>query len=343
MQKTQNATQFDNYGNPIASPTDVPVDEEIPADQIWMTWPTVAGFSFATKKWGEYIVSNLRPIVFDKNAYDRLVLPPHDKDLVRSLVEQNKIKKKRFTDIISGKGEGRIFLLHGPPGCGKTLTAEAVSESLQSPLYSVTVGELGTTPTELESKLAEILEIASIWSATILLDEADIFLEQRTESDIVRNAMVGIFLRLLEYQQGVLFLTTNKVKCFDEAFHSRINVAIRYPPLDREKRKKVWQNFSVFANTSGIDFDYLSKFEINGRQIRTCVQLSQALADETNQPLQMIHLKRAVLVTTEFSSNWDNQDPIKVEIQKEIDEELEKIQKKKLEDKKNEELKKRRN
>jgi len=68
--------------------------------------------------------------------------------------------------------------------------------------------------------------------------------------------------------------------------------------------------------------------------------LSQALADETNQPLQMIHLKRAVLVTTEFSSNWDNQDPIKVEIQKEIDEELEKIQKKKLEDKKNEELKK---
>jgi hypothetical protein len=34
----------------------------------------------------------------------------------------------------------------------------------------------------------------------------DIFLERRTEQDIKRNAMVGIFLRLLEYHQGVLFL-----------------------------------------------------------------------------------------------------------------------------------------
>jgi ATP-dependent Lon protease len=37
-------------------------------------------------------------------------------------------------DVMEGKGEGAIFLLHGPPGVGKTLTAEAIAELLHKPL-----------------------------------------------------------------------------------------------------------------------------------------------------------------------------------------------------------------
>lgn len=58
----------------------------------------------------------------------------------------------------------------------------------------------------------------------MLLDEADVFLERRVNNDIKRNAMVGVFLRLLEYHQGILFLTTNRVSTFDDAFNSRISV-----------------------------------------------------------------------------------------------------------------------
>merc|ERR1711998_805045 len=93
--------------------------------------------------------------------------------------------------------------------------------------------------TELEKSLREILEVASAWNAVVLLDEADIFLEKRSENDVARNAMVGIFLRLLEYHQGVLFLTTNRVKSFDSAFHSRISVALKYPDLDPAQRQQV--------------------------------------------------------------------------------------------------------
>ncbi|RIB03903.1 hypothetical protein C2G38_1989191, partial [Gigaspora rosea] len=64
-------------------------------------------------------------------------------------------------------------------------------------------------PKELEDKLSEILEIASIWNAVILIYKVDIFLEQRSKNDVNRNALVGIFLRLLKYHQGILFLTTN--------------------------------------------------------------------------------------------------------------------------------------
>ena len=91
------------------------------------------------------------------------------------------------------------------------------------------MGELGTDPRQLESSLREILDVATAWDAVIGLDEADVFLEARDEHDIVRNAMVGVFLRLLEYHQGVLFLTTNRVKNIDSAFYSRISVALQYP------------------------------------------------------------------------------------------------------------------
>jgi SpoVK/Ycf46/Vps4 family AAA+-type ATPase len=96
-------------------------------------------------------------------------MPPEKKHLVQALVDQHhKIKKRHvggFADLITGKGGGCIFLLHGPPGTGKTLTAEAIAEYLHLPLYSVSVGELGTNTKDLESKLQEILEVASIWNA----------------------------------------------------------------------------------------------------------------------------------------------------------------------------------
>jgi AAA+ superfamily predicted ATPase len=65
---------------------------------------------------------------------------------------------------------------------------------------------------------------------------SQIFLERRSDIDVLRNAMVGVFLRKLEYHQGVLFLTTNRVKAFDPAFNSRINVAIRYHDLTKDAR-----------------------------------------------------------------------------------------------------------
>jgi AAA+ superfamily predicted ATPase len=103
-------------------------------------------------------------------------------------------------------------VLHGPPGTGKTLTAEGISELLKCPLYMASAGELGTDSRFLESELQKILDICHAWGAILLLDEADVFLEKRNMHDIHRNALVSIFLRQLEYFQGILFLTTNRVE-----------------------------------------------------------------------------------------------------------------------------------
>jgi len=237
--------------------------------------------------------------VFDETAFDTLVLPSEKKALIRALVENC---GDSFSDIISGKGGGCIFLLHGSPGVGKTLTAESIAELLKRPLYSVSVGELGTETIELERKLREILEVSSSWNAVILLDEADIFLEKRSENDITRNAMVGIFLRLLEYHQGVLFLTTNRVKCFDKAFHSRISIALKYDDLTFEARVNVWKNLLAVAGIHGLDHEELGKHDLNGRQIRTMIRLALSLAKSEGRPVDKSHLERTIAVADQFKT-----------------------------------------
>lgn len=88
------------------------------------------------------------------------------------------------------------------------------------------IGDLGLQPIEVESNLDFNFQLAQSWGCVLLLDEADVFLAQRTQTDIERNALVSIFLRALEYYSGILFLTTNRVGSIDEAFRSRIHMRL---------------------------------------------------------------------------------------------------------------------
>lgn len=180
--------------------------------------PVVLGWAFTEKLWLEFPVSTVEEIKWNDKAFDSLVLPEDQKAIVRALVESHTANTDSDTidDIIAGKGRGLVSVLHGPPGVGKTLTAEGISELLHKPLYCVSSGELGTTPAQLEHELQKILDIAHSWGAVLLIDEADVYMEKRTFADMHRNALVSIFLRLLEYFQGILFLTTNRVETFDE-------------------------------------------------------------------------------------------------------------------------------
>lgn len=69
------------------------------------------------------------------------------------------------------------------------------------------------------------------------------FLEERSLHELERNKLVSIFLRVLEYYEGIMFLTTNRVQTFDAAFQSRIHISIEYPELDAKSRRKVWKSF----------------------------------------------------------------------------------------------------
>ena len=272
-------------------------------DKLPFAWPYVLGFSFRTKRWGMIKVAHLSEVVFDATVFDKLVLDPDKKEIIRSLVENS---GKSFTDIISGKSGGFVFLLHGATGAGKTLTAEATAEVLNLPLYTVSVGELGTNPADLEEVLGNVLELADRWNAVLLLDEADVFLEQRTDHDLIRNAMVGIFLRLLEYFNGVMFLTTNRVKNFDRAFHSRISLAMHYPDVPMTTRKKIWQNLLKAAEITDVDISQLAEIDINGRQIKNCIRLAKTLAFARGESVSTELLVKMTKFSEEFKNALEN-------------------------------------
>jgi hypothetical protein len=267
----------------------------------WRCLPQLYGFSLSVKQWGRLDLDGMSDIQWRDDAWDRLVVEEDKKDLIFSLV---KFHGSGFTDIIEGKGGGTIFLLHGPPGWGKTASAEAVAELLHKPLYSVGVGELGTSTDTLEKKLRNILDVAVIWDAVLLLDEADIFLEERDEHNIERNAMVGVFLRLLEYHNGVLFLTTNRVRKIDQAFYSRISVALHYKK--EGKAQRVWMNLLGAAGLNPEWAAELSAYDVNGRQIKNSIRMAMTLAKSKDREINIGDLKRAVTASLNFENDMKN-------------------------------------
>lgn len=143
-----------------------------------------------------------------------------------------------------------IILLSGPPGVGKTLTAESIAEAMQTPLYCMSAGEVGNDSRYVEARLEAIFDMVTRWSAVLLIDEADIFLEERSLENLERNKLVSTFLRVLEYYEGIMFLTTNRVNTFDAAFESRIHISLNYKALTLDSRKQVWTNFLDQHNVS---------------------------------------------------------------------------------------------
>ncbi|KAF2224822.1 hypothetical protein BDZ85DRAFT_259139 [Elsinoe ampelina] len=219
----------------------VPLDE----DQKLICTHLVRGYALKEKLWLNMYANSVSEIAFNTRAFDSLVLPEATKELILGFTSSQQSFRNQFDDVIEGKGRGIILLLSGLPGVGKTLTAESVAEEMRVPLFVMSAGDVGLDSRHIETRLLDVFEMVTRWNAILLLDEADVFLEERSLHEIERNKLVSIFLRVLEYYEGIMFLTTNRVQTFDAAFQSRIHISIDYPELSIESRKQVWKNFLV--------------------------------------------------------------------------------------------------
>jgi len=104
----------------------------LPEGLLALTWPVVAGFSFGAKSWGVVSVSGLSDARFNEEAFARLVMPPDRKRLIEALVLSHASARDGGgggggnggagggADVIEGKGEGTIFLLHGVSAITRT-------------------------------------------------------------------------------------------------------------------------------------------------------------------------------------------------------------------------------
>lgn len=127
--------------------------------------------------WGNCLMTVLLDLAFldeirERNEWKNLVLPKGHQRMVQAMVETYTNVRSRGSakdgnrigmDLVSGKGEGCIILLHGVPGVGKTSTAgnstlisrifhrgryiltssfsaECVAAHTNKPLYPITCG-----------------------------------------------------------------------------------------------------------------------------------------------------------------------------------------------------------
>ncbi|KAF4922405.1 ATPase family AAA domain-containing protein 3, partial [Colletotrichum viniferum] len=254
-------------------------------------------------------VEFINDVEWNDQAFEHLVIDTETKELVKAVVT-TQLRAEENTDLIRGKGNGLFILLHGGPGTGKTLTAESVAEIAKKPLYRVTCGDIGTKAEEVEKSCTAVSSIHELIFIVVLLDEADVFLEERTLKNLERNALVSVFLRVLEYYDGILILTSNRVGTFDEAFKSRIQLNLRYKNLNEQQRLQIWTNFidrietlqDVGINSEEIrqHLPELATANLNGRQIRNVISTARQLAVYRKMRLGYEHIACVIGEASKF-------------------------------------------
>ncbi|KAA6410582.1 MAG: hypothetical protein FRX48_06004 [Lasallia pustulata] len=298
--------------------------------------PRVLGYVIERKMWAQLQVDEVKDVK-NENASDtfdnKLQLEDDTKDIIKNLVtsheqgkeEKNGKRTKGIQDFVQGKGDGLVILLHGPPGVGKTLTAESVALRANKPLFAVGVTDVGVDPEKVQINLERMFDLAATWEAVLLIDEADVFLDSRAskgQTDLRRNALVSVLLRVLEYYQGILILTTNRIRDFDVAVQSRIHLAIKYEDLSREQQIAIFTTFLSQARDKGNveDWRTIEKWvakdatsnqcKFNGRQIRNIVTSAMGLARAGDRKLQKDDLAQVARMTKDFKHETSVQEQL---------------------------------
>lgn len=223
-------------------------------------------------------VASLTPYVYRPELRDKLILPELHRDLIEVLATDMDVIME---DLVDGKSGGTTILCKGSPGLGKTLTAEVYAEVVGKPLYRVHSGQLGTDAASVEKSLMQILERASSWGALLLLDEADVFVRKR-DDDLNHNAVVAVFLRTLEYFNGLLFMTTNRSEDIDDAILSRCIAIIQYGAPTPDLAPQYWhvlsKQFKIDLPDSLIDKLTTMFPKASGRDVKELLKLTSKYA-----------------------------------------------------------------
>lgn len=292
--------------------------------QFMLCPPRVIGYLLTKRLWAELDIStgnflNKADPEKGQKSFDALQLQKYDKNLIKSLVQgHSKFAKTGVQDFVANKGQGLVILLHGPPGVGKTLTAETVAELAGKPLLTVTIADVGNKADEVEKNLQDIFDLAARWKAVLLFDEADVFLESRssTRTDLERSSYVSVLLRALEYYEGILVLTTNRIQQFDIAVQSRVSLGIQYKDLERSQKKEIFKYFifemdeDLVGDREGLLdwFDCNEDAEgyfkdLNGRQIRSILFSAMTLAMNDRQPMTVEHVSKMARSMSKFQAS----------------------------------------
>lgn len=257
---------------------------------------------------------DLTEYVYDREMVNKIVLPEDQRELLEILTSDTDVLT---SDIVDGKSAGNLILAKGKPGLGKTLTAEVFSEYIERPLYSLHSGVLGITATEVRDKLGKALKTAKDLNLVILIDEADVFIKARGD-DIAQNAIVAEFLQVLEYFDGIIFMTTNRGDSVDDAIESRTAALIDYRAPGVKQLPAVWRIMSDIQKADLSDeliADLVSGFpDASPRDVKNLLRLTLRSARSKGEELSLFRfVKCSMFKGLHFEGDVDALEPPKAD------------------------------
>lgn len=257
--------------------------------------PVIPVFSLAHHVSVWVNVVNMKKYKYEVGLRDKLVLPKSHVRLIGALVSNLEVMRQEDeaedrSRTIQAKARSSIILAKGPAGTGKTLTAEVYAEEKRRPLYEVQSGQIGVEPEEIENNLTAILNRSIRLNMPLLINEADVFIQKRG-SDMHQNAVVSVFLRLLEYHEGLVFLTSNRSEDIDDAILSRCIAEIQYGTPAPTEKLRLWQimlkEFNVELPKTELNRAVLMFPTVVGRDIQNLIRLTNRVCTATGEKFSL--------------------------------------------------------
>ncbi|UKZ86215.1 uncharacterized protein TrAFT101_002051 [Trichoderma asperellum] len=281
--------------------------------------PVIVGYSLASLEWLEFDVRCIDDVKWDEEAWDSLVLDEKMKVLIKASVASH-ISNSAFDVNIGAmaKSRGLTIVLHGPPGTGKTLTVAGLSDHLRCPLLTLPAKELiGCCAISVDFILKKVLTTCQRWNAIVVFDDAQILLEKYDCLGIERDSLMTTLSRRLESFQGIIFLTCDTIRVFDEAFQSRIDLFQKYDKPDRKSKSIILKraisrvtalNLCEIETFSDEEYGKLVESDLSGREVEKAVELALSLAEARKEPLGVRHLQDIMDIQERFRCGFGKKD-----------------------------------
>lgn len=191
-------------------------------------------------------------------------------------------------------------LMSGPPGTGKTMTAQVLASKLGLELYKVDLSQIVDKYIgETEKRLRQVFDQAEKSNMILFFDEADALLGKRSEvkdsKDKYANTEVAYLLQRMEEYHGIVLMATNQAGNMDSAFIRRFRYHLVFTLPNEAMRRTLWQDALAGIPSEGVQLDYLARqFELSGAQIKNIVLNGAYRAAADGGVLHMVHLVQAI-------------------------------------------------
>ena len=272
-------------------------------DQIRKSLPALGGDpSHAARRLVTGDLDRLTTRIRPTRSWDDLVLPVEDFERVRMVAARYRhrdtvLDEWGFKPIPSA---GVVAMFSGPPGTGKTMSAEVIAADLGLDLFKVNLATMVSKYIgETEKNLEQLFDVADTGNVVLLFDEADSIFGKRSEvndaQDRYANLEVSYLLQRIERFDGLVILTTNLSSNIDNAFLRRIHVVVDFQAPDEGERRTLWlKALPSDAPQNDVDIDFCSQFKLSGADIRSVALGAAFRAADEKKAISMSHVVTAL-------------------------------------------------